>query len=149
MIYQGVQRLEDQSNVIGHDRNEMPQSSDSVLEFDTIGDFFETVCDAPVRIQCVRQERECPATRRASSGHSIRHIGEENGMRFLGGGTSRAMAAEIDDLDIMVPASCLDGGNVLVSPTPEFDMPKTSRGNAWNFLFCEQAGIQGVKANGG
>ena len=55
MIYQGVQRLEDQSNVIGHDRNEMPQSSDSVLEFDTIGDFFETVCDAPVRIQCVRQ----------------------------------------------------------------------------------------------
>jgi hypothetical protein len=60
-------------------------------------------------------------------------------MRFLGDGTSCAMAAEIDDLDIMVPASCLDGENVLVSPTPEFDMPKTSRGNARNFLFCEQA----------
>ena len=70
-------------------------------------------------------------------------------MRFLGDGTSCAMAAEIDDLDIMVPASCLDGENVLVSPTPEFDMPKTSRGNARNLLFCEQAGIQGVKANGG
>jgi hypothetical protein len=70
-------------------------------------------------------------------------------MRFLGDGTSCAMAAEIDDLDIMVPASCLDGENVLVSLTPEFDMPKTGRGNARNFLFCEQAGIQGVKANGG
>ena len=66
------------------------------------GDFFETVRDAPVRIQCVGQKHECLATQRACSVHSIRHVGEENVMRFRGDGTSCAMAAEIDDLALAV-----------------------------------------------
>jgi len=34
------------------------------------------------------------------------------------------MAAEIDDVDVMFAAGCLDSRNVFVSPAPEFDMSK-------------------------
>jgi hypothetical protein len=49
----------------------------------------------------------------------------------------------------MFTAGCLDGGNVFVSPAPEFDMPKTGGSDARNFLLCQELGIQGLKANGG
>ena len=102
-----------------------------------------------VRIQCIGEKHERLTIQCACGGHSVRRIGEQNGMRFLGNGASRSMAAEIDDLNIMFAASCLDGGNVFVSPAPKFDMSKPRGGDARNFLFRQEIGIQGLEANGG
>jgi len=53
------------------------------------------------------------------------------------------MAAEIDDVDVMFAAGCLDGRNVFVSPAPEFDMSKASGGDTRNFILGQKAGTKG------
>ena len=125
------------------------RAADRILELDVVGNFLEALRNATVRIQRVGEKHEGLATQRACGGHGVRRIGEQNRMRFLGNEASRAMAAEIDDLNVMFTAGCLNGGNIFVSPAPEFDMSKTGGGDAWNFLLCQELGVQGIKANGG
>ena len=65
-------------------------------------------------------------------------------MRLLGNGTSNAMAAEVDHLNLIFPTGFLDGRNVLVPPTPELDMPKAGGGDTRNFFLGQKVRIQGI-----
>jgi hypothetical protein len=69
-------------------------------------------------------------------------------VRGVSNRASHPMAAEIDDVDVMFAAGCLDSRNVFVSPAPEFDLSKASCGDTRNFIFGQEAGIQRVEANG-
>jgi hypothetical protein len=128
-------------------RSSSPRAATVFLKFEIVGNFFKAVRNAAVRVEGVREQHQCLTTQHARSRHSVRHVRKQSLMRRCGDGATYAMAAEIGDPDAILPASCLDGRDILVSPTPELYSCKSRSSHARDFLLGGEAGIQRIETD--
>ena len=147
MIDERIQRLEKESKVVGGGPRELRQRADYVLELEIVGYFLEAFGDAAIRVQSVCQQHKGMTIERSRNRHSIRHLGKESLMGLFGNGTSFAMPTEIGNPHAMLATSRLDGCDILVTPTPELNMRKSSCSYTRDLLLGRKIGEQWVETN--
>ena len=94
MIDERIQRLEEQSNVIGSGPRKLCQRADNVLELKIIRYLLEALGDAAVRIQSIRQQHEGMTIECSRNWQSIRHLGKKCFVGLFGNGTALAITTK-------------------------------------------------------